>query len=109
VSAAETSTGTSDPNQERGLAFVSYQSQINQGFRFMQQSWANAPSFAPGKSPQPGFDPIIGQNNGGSTFANGLFVNSPSTSVTLPDFVVSRGGEYFFSPSISAILNTLSV
>jgi hypothetical protein len=75
----------------------------------MQQSWANVPNFPPSKSPQPGFDPVIGQYNGAGTFASGLDVNNPSAIMSLMPFVVSRGGEYFFSPSISAILNTLSV
>ena len=38
----------------RGLAFVSYQSQIAQGFRFQQVQWANNPAFAPNKATQPG-------------------------------------------------------
>ena len=54
VTAAEISSSVSNPNLERGLAFVSYQSQISQGFRFMQQAWANDPNFVTGKNVAPG-------------------------------------------------------
>lgn len=62
--------------------------------------------FVFGKSdPTPGFDPIIGSNGGQSLprNASGLDITDPDHDYTMPDFVVSRGGEYFFSPSISAI------
>ncbi|KAG8742055.1 hypothetical protein FRC10_002081, partial [Ceratobasidium sp. 414] len=95
---------------ERGLAFVSYQSALligsdSQGFRFIQQSWANKVNFPPNKGfppgKGPGFDPIVGQANGASRATLGT---QSGPQLTLPqDFVVSRGGEYFFSPSILAL------
>ncbi|KAG9090904.1 hypothetical protein FRC06_000832 [Ceratobasidium sp. 370] len=91
----------------RGLAFVSYQSDLSEGFQFVQKSWANAPSFPPQKAAAgapalvPGLDPIIGQANGASRTTLGT---TSGHQLTLPrDFVVSRGGEYFFSPSIRAL------
>lgn len=66
-------------HQDRGLAFVCYQSNIADGFEFMQESkpgadpvlygralltprvatgWSNAVDFAPNKPVNPGFDPI---------------------------------------------------
>lgn len=96
--------------QERGLAFVAYQSQIAEGFRFIQTQWANVPSFAPAKNETPGWDPMIGANQGGSRFMNGYDVQDQSLSLTmLQDLVISRGGEYFFMPSISALLDVISV
>ena len=57
-----------------------------------------------------GFDPIIGANQGQSRFAAGLDPSNVTRSVPLPfDFIVSQGGEYFFSPSLSSILDTLAV
>ena len=57
----------------------------------------------------PGFDPIIGANGGQSRFVSGLDPTNSSRDVTLvTDFVQSRGGEYFFSPSISAISTVLT-
>ncbi|KAJ8507743.1 dyp-type peroxidase [Pleurotus djamor] len=105
---------------ERGLAFVSYQSDISLGYRFQQVRWANDVNFVGGKSdPTPGHDPIFGQNNGGPRFTSGLNVANPAQDFifTNPtgsqpwnflEFVVSRGGEYFFSPSMSAILNPVA-
>ena len=51
-----------------------------------------------------GFDPIIGANHGAQRNASGIDIQDPSRELTMMfDFVVSRGGEYFFSPPISAI------
>ncbi|KAG9086724.1 hypothetical protein FRC07_013004, partial [Ceratobasidium sp. 392] len=96
---------------ERGLAFVCYQSalqtgaedsfQTTKGFRFIQRLWANNVDFPPNKGFSPGFDPIVGQANGQSRGTLGT--NSGPQLTLLQDFVVSRGGEYFFSPSISAL------
>nr|UQK85146.1 dye decolorizing peroxidase [uncultured fungus] len=95
--------------QDRGLAFVAYQSQIAQGFQFLQHSWANTPTFVPGKNVQPGFDPIIGANAGNDRWAVGTDIANPTGNLTFPVFIKSNGGEYFFVPSISAIRDTLSV
>ncbi|KAG8731737.1 hypothetical protein FRC11_002635 [Ceratobasidium sp. 423] len=90
----------------RGLAFVSYQSSLSKGFRFIQKSWANATNFPPQKQVEAGFDPIIGQKNSQSRETLG---STAGPQLTLPrDFVVSRGGEYFFSPSIQALKTTFS-
>lgn len=44
---------------DRGLAFVSYQSNIANGFEFVQEAWSNSETFPPRKSvAEPGFDPI---------------------------------------------------
>ncbi|KAJ7593098.1 fungal peroxidase [Mycena floridula] len=108
VSDAEAAAGVSDNSVERGLAFVAYQSDIATGFHTLQQVWANNPGFVFGKNVQPGFDPIIGANAGASRDALGLDPSAPTGSITLQkDFVVSRGGEYFFSPPISALLTPL--
>ncbi|KAB5592132.1 Peroxidase 2 [Ceratobasidium theobromae] len=87
----------------RGLAFVCYQSSIDKGFQFMQKSWANNQRFPPFKTKKvvAGFDPIIGQANG---LPRETLGSSEGPRMTLPiDFVISRGGEYFFSPSIDAL------
>ncbi|KAJ1300076.1 hypothetical protein OPQ81_002558 [Rhizoctonia solani] len=85
----------------RGLAFVSYQSSIKEGFQFIQVSWANNTEFPFRKQVTPGFDPIVGQKNGASRTTLGT---TAGFQLSLPrDFVISRGGEYFFSPSIKAL------
>lgn len=115
VTDGEAAAQKSDASNERGLAFVSYQSDISNGFAFIQKNWVNNPSFFPGHTPTPGVDPIIGSTNAGKApgdaarSVNGLNPLSFSTPLVLnTDFVVSRGGEYFFSPPISALTNTLS-
>ncbi|KIJ33197.1 hypothetical protein M422DRAFT_35569 [Sphaerobolus stellatus SS14] len=93
----------SKTQQNRGLAFVCYQSQIDQGFLFQQQNWANLQSFPFGKNEDPGFDPIIGANAGQPRAVNGLDPRNTTRTMTLPDFVVSQGGAYFFFPPLSAM------
>jgi hypothetical protein len=68
-------------------------------------------SFIFGKTdPTPGFVPIIGQNAGQPRNVSGLLdLANPNINITLLfDFVQSQGGEYFFSPSISALMTTFS-
>nr|7ANV_A Chain A, ancestral D-type dye decolorizing peroxidase [Geotrichum candidum] len=99
---------------DRGLLFVCYQSNIENGFQFIQKSWANNPNFPPSKPNPvtPGFDPIIGQaaNNDGARTMSGTDPNNQANELSLPTelFVVPRGGEYFFSPSISALKDTFA-
>ncbi|KAF5375784.1 hypothetical protein D9757_008981 [Collybiopsis confluens] len=58
-----------------------------------------------------GEDPIIGVAAGdGPRHPSGLDPQNSTRVMTIEqDFVVSRGGEYFFSPSLLALQNTLSV
>ncbi|ESK83484.1 dyp-type peroxidase family protein [Moniliophthora roreri MCA 2997] len=100
---------------ERGLAFVAYQSNIGSGFQFIQKNWVDNANFFFGKQVPPGVDPIIGSTNQGPSNGNtprpvsGLDPLDPSRIITIKkDFVVSRGGEYFFSPSLSAILDPIA-
>lgn len=63
-----------------------------------------------GKNVKPGHDPIIGANAGLPRTMEGFDVADTSLSLPLPaDWIVSRGGEYFFSPSISAIKTVIAV
>ncbi|KAJ7201685.1 fungal peroxidase [Mycena pura] len=92
---------------ERGLAFVSYQANIGNGFRFLQKTWADNANFVHAGT---GVDPIIGALAGAQRVVSGLDPTDSTKTLTLTtDFVVSRGGEYFFTPSLSAISGTLAV
>ncbi|KAJ8507744.1 dyp-type peroxidase [Pleurotus djamor] len=105
---------------ERGVAFVAYQSDIGLGLRFQTISMANNVNFPYGKSDStPGSDPIYGQANGASRSTSGLdpldpnrefefHSPTPEDPTNVLEFVVPRGGDYFFSPSISAILNVVA-
>lgn len=70
-------------------------------------------SFIFGKSdPTPGYDPILGQvlsTQTGPKFTSGLDPTDPNRDFTLPDFIISEGGEYFFSPPISALAAGMEV
>jgi Dyp-type peroxidase family len=113
VTQAEKDAGVT--TNDRGLLFVCYQSDISLGFHFVQQSWANNPKFptvpfppVTGTTPLTvGFDAIIGQNGNDSRFILGTDPNNLTSSLTLPAgkdaWVVPLGGEYFISPSISAL------
>jgi hypothetical protein len=109
VTGAEANTNKT--STERGLAFVSYQSSISSGFRTQQQAWANSPNFIFGKNEStPGLDPIIGQaGNGAVRDVSGVDILDPAHDISVPVFVQSRGGEYFFTPSISALSNTIAL
>ncbi|KAI1130817.1 hypothetical protein F5Y10DRAFT_262761 [Nemania abortiva] len=108
-----------DEKLERGLLFVCYQANLDQGFQFMQKTWANNPAFPPKADPTvamppvptPGIDPIIGVGIGVPREMVGASPNPAKANQTL-DFsarwVIPRGGEYFFSPSISALKNTFA-
>ncbi|KAJ7669280.1 fungal peroxidase [Mycena polygramma] len=105
VSSSEASSGST--STERGLAFVAYQSSIANGFKFLQKTWANNAAFVHSGV---GADPIIGAAAGAQRVITGLDPTNSTKAITLTtDFVVSRGGEYFFSPSLSAISSKLSV
>ncbi|KAF7323748.1 Fungal peroxidase [Mycena kentingensis (nom. inval.)] len=102
VTAAEAKANKS--TKDRGLAFVSYQSNLLAGFQFIQRAWANNFNFV---HPATGFDPIIGANMTQPRPVNGLDPTNPNRTVTITtDFVVSEGGEYFFSPSIAALASS---
>ncbi|KAK5701795.1 hypothetical protein LTR97_004613 [Elasticomyces elasticus] len=98
-----------DPSGERGLLFVCYQSNIDFGFAFLQQSWANNPNFS---QPGSGLDAVMGQSNSKKTVdMKGLFPQDAERPLALSGinrFVVPKGGEYFFTPSMSALRTTLS-
>ncbi|KAH6902597.1 peroxidase TAP [Coprinopsis sp. MPI-PUGE-AT-0042] len=110
VTPAEKASNTTQKG--RGLLFVSYQSSIANGFQFHQQSWANNPDFQfrETQPERPGLDPLIGQAPGRpqDRKMSGLDPNNAQRELTFPDFIIPRGGEYFYSPSIKALKETLA-
>ena len=76
--------------------------------------WANNVTFPIDKDPiVPGFDPIIGQNgvdNIRLRSMTGVHPNNTGEAFMLPtDWVIPKGGEYFFSPSIAALRSTFAL
>ncbi|KAI1423342.1 hypothetical protein F5Y12DRAFT_757930 [Xylaria sp. FL1777] len=107
-------TSSSDEKLERGLLFVCYQSNLGNGFHFMQESWANVRTFPPTPAavpavPTPGIDPIIGVGNPRQMVGTSPDITGANQELNFAArWVIPRGGEYFFTPSISAMKNTFA-
>jgi Dyp-type peroxidase family len=92
----------------RGLHFICLNANIGRQFEFVQHTWANNPNFN-GLYQDP--DPIIGARS-----LNGLkqdqftIQNNPARKqvCSLPSFVQTRGGSYFFMPSRRALTYLLA-
>jgi Dyp-type peroxidase family len=92
----------SDPppdDPERGLYFICIGANIGRQFEFVQHSWVNNPKFD-GLYDEP--DPVVGYHPDGSNFS------IPQDPVrlrlkSLPQFVTTRGGAYFFLPSLRTL------
>ncbi|MBW0492019.1 hypothetical protein O181_031734 [Austropuccinia psidii MF-1] len=105
--------------ENRGLLFVSYQSQLENGFQFVQQLWCNNINFPPKSTVKvtPGFDLLIGQtSNQAPRVASNIIPkgtagdSDPNNTLTaLQQFIVPLGGEYFFMPSLEAIKTKLTL
>jgi Dyp-type peroxidase family len=94
------------PSGGVGLLFQCYQSSILNQFEFIQKSWSNEGDI--GGRPV-GQDAIIGQGlNATQKFLPsqwGVNANNQPTPLTFRDFVKMKGGEYFFTPSLSFLKN----
>lgn len=66
-------------------------------------------SFVFGKNiTAPGLDLVIGQaGSDAPRVASGMDPLDSNRNITMLEVVISNGGEYFFSPSISALNNTI--
>ncbi len=91
-----------------GLLFMAYNGRIRLQFRFTQNVWADNPEFPiPGKH---GIDPVIGQgvNEAGVQVMPKAW-DDPSAGTRddcpFAGFVTMKGGEYFFSPSLTFLRN----
>ena len=97
---------------EVGLLFQCYQSSIPNQFGFIQKGWADNADFA---TPATGLDPVIGQlppavaGQPNPAFAHSWPVNyddpaSPKKDFGFGGFVEMQGGEFFFTPSVSYLM-----
>ena len=88
-----------------GLLFMAYNVEIGRQFKFTQQIWANNTAF-PVKPPgNHGIDPVIGQgvNTAGDQRMEHHWdaPSLPTIATPFAGFVTMKGGEYFFSPSLT--------
>jgi Dyp-type peroxidase family len=115
----EVAPGETTTRYSRGLMSVCYQTSIERQFEYIQRQ-ANDPGFVSGKrrpgggEVTPGFDPIIGQAEGGAAREmNEPYPNYPAgnrrTTLAMPhQFVELTAAAYFFMPSITALRTWLA-
>jgi Dyp-type peroxidase family len=94
-----------------GLLFMAYNHTIADQFKFTQQIWANNAGFPLQPVGPHGIDPVIGQgiNNPGDQKLPREWDNpakGKDNTSSFAGFVKMKGGEYFFSPSLT-FLQTL--
>lgn len=103
----DSSKARSDGN-EQGIIFMAINASIRRQFEFVQQQWMNyGNDFRLGNDK----DPIIGNHGEKNGYGDGHAVlqtaaNDPSPPFfcsKIPRFVETRGGEYFFIPSLTAL------
>jgi Dyp-type peroxidase family len=87
---------------DRGLLFISYQTDIERQFEFLQRDWVNQENAPRGGG---GVDPVIG----GRGLIRLVNENDNRLDIAVAEpFVIATGGAYVFVPSISAIRGVLA-
>jgi Dyp-type peroxidase family len=93
-----------DPEVERGLAFICLVASIRRQFEFVQSQWCNdgnAFGLGCGRDALVGRDPVA--VNGLPPATMTVPGPSPHFLSPLPDVVTTKGGEYFFLPSLQGL------
>jgi len=88
-----------DDGAERGTVFVFVGAHLKRQFEFVQTQWVNSGVFLGAPEEK---DPLVGSNDGSGAFT---IPRSPVRRRVhgLPRFTVTRGGEFCFVPSLSAL------
>lgn len=88
---------------EHGVIFMALCASLFRQFEFVQQQWVHyGASFNVGNDT----DPLAGLRRGGAKFvipADPSKNGAPFICANIPQFVATRGGEYFFLPSLTAL------
>ncbi len=92
-----------DDGSEHGVIFIAICSSLFRQFEFIQQQWVQyGASFNVGNDT----DPLVGLRRDGKKFvipADPAKSVAPFICANIPQFVETRGGEYFFVPSLTAL------
>ncbi|HKR11265.1 MAG TPA: Dyp-type peroxidase [Pyrinomonadaceae bacterium] len=88
-----------DDGADRGLIFAFVGAHLGRQFEFVQSEWINDGIFFGSGNDK---DPITGSNESGGAFS---VLRKPLRKrfQGIPNFVITRGGEYCFMPSLSAL------
>ncbi len=88
-----------DDRRSRGLIFICLNSDIERQFEFIHQTWLNNGTFG-GLSNE--VDPLLGTQSGSAVFT---VPREPLRNriKSVPRFVTTRGGAYFFLPGLKAL------
>jgi Dyp-type peroxidase family len=87
-----------DDEVDRGLIFLFIGASLKRQFEFVQSTWLNNGNFIVSGDQT---DPVTGHQQSGEFTIPKRPVRRKLTG--LPRFVITRGGEYFFMPSINAL------
>ena len=90
-----------EPTDRRGIMFLAYNSGFDQ-FEFVQQTWINfGDDFQQGND----MDPITGSSDEGRMMIQGDESKGrrPFLCSGIPRFVTTKGGDYFFVPSLTGL------
>jgi Dyp-type peroxidase family len=87
-----------DDGADRGLMFAFVGARLDRQFEFVQRQWINDGKFIGAPAER---DPLIGVQDGGEFTVPHRPIRRRLQG--LPDFVVNRGGEYCFMPSLRAL------
>jgi Dyp-type peroxidase family len=92
-----------DDTSEHGVIFMALCANLFNQFEFIQQQWIQyGSSFNLGNDT----DPLVGNHDAGAKFvipADPTKPGVPHFCANIPQFVETRGGEYFFLPSLTAL------
>jgi hypothetical protein len=88
-----------DDGADRGIVFVFVGAHLKRQFEFVKTQWVEDGIFIGASTEK---DPLVGAGEGTGAFT------IPARPIRrrlqgLPSFVVTRGGEYCFGPSLSAL------
>jgi len=95
---------TADDNQERGLYFLCFNSNIGRQFELIQQTWINNPKFAglyEDPDPMIGYPGIMGEGATTTFTEQALPIRKQVKGITR--FVNVKGGAYFFMPGLTTL------